>query len=275
MGGRYARRLLDAGHAVSVWNRSPGKAQEFVAAGALLATSPAQALADADIAIAALENASAFRETFLTGQTLPYFEPRHLLIDTGTTHPRHALDAQAALAPSGCGYLDAPVSGGTVGAAQGTLTILVGGTSEAFERTRPVLQVLGHPHLLGPTGSGQIAKLANQTIVAVTIGAVAEGLFLAQRAGLEPGALLEALQGGFADGRVFREHGARMARRDFKSGAANRIFFKDLAAIATLAQELGTVLPLTRQTTSAFRHLIDSGHAELDHSSYFHYLDAR
>jgi 2-hydroxy-3-oxopropionate reductase len=273
MGARYARRFLDAGYPVSVWNRSPHKARELTAAGALLADSPAAAVAGADIIITALENATAFRETVLTTETLSRFERKRLLIDTGTVHPRDALAAQAALAPSGCGYLDAPVSGGTLGAAQGTLTILVGGTAGDFERASAAFAVLGRAHLLGPTGSGQIAKLVNQTIVAVTIGAVAEGLFLAERAGLEPAALLAALQGGFADGRVFREHGARMARRDFRPGAANRIFLKDLSAIGTLAREHGTVLPLTRETTAAFLRLIGSGYGELDHSSYFHYLE--
>jgi 2-hydroxy-3-oxopropionate reductase len=272
MGARYARRFVDAGLRVTVWNRSPQKAEPLAAIGASVAASPAEAVQAADIVIAALENAAAFRDTFLAPETLARLTERHLLIDTGTVHPDASREAQAALAQRGCRYLDAPVSGGTVGAAQGTLTLLVGGDADDFRRARPVLDILGKSHLLGPTGAGQVAKLVNQTIVAVTIGAVAEGLFLGERAGIRPAALLSALEGGFADSRILREHGKRMAERNFAPGAANRIFLKDLTAIERLAGELGTTLPLTRLTARAFADLVAAGHGESDHSGYFIHL---
>lgn len=272
MGARYARRFIAAGFPVTVWNRSPAKAQALAAEGASIALTPAAALDAADVIVAALENAAAFEQTFLTPETLRHFDSRHLLIDTGTVHPGASRAANAQLAQRGCRYLDAPVSGGTVGATNGTLTILVGGEPADFERARPVFQVLGSPHLLGPCGAGQIAKLANQVIVAVTIGAVAEGLFLAERAGVDAAALLGALQGGFADSRILREHGPRMVQRHFAPGAANRIFMKDLTAIGTLAGEQGATLPLTRQAAAGFAQLIAAGHGEQDHSSYFNYL---
>jgi 2-hydroxy-3-oxopropionate reductase len=272
MGARYARRFVDAGFAVTVWNRSPHKAEALAARGASVAASPGEAIEAADIVVAALENAAAFRETFLTPPTLGRFSARHLLIDTGTVHPGASREAHAVLAGRGCRYLDAPVSGGTVGAAQGTLTILVGGDAADFLRAQPVFEILGKAHLLGPTGAGQVAKLVNQTIVAVTIGAVAEGLFLGERAGIRPAALLSALQGGFADSRILREHGRRMAERNFAPGAANRIFLKDLTAIGRLAGELDTTLPLTHLTAEAFANLVACGHGEADHSGYFIHL---
>lgn len=272
MGSRYAHRFLAAGFAVTVWNRSMHKAEPLVAAGARPAVSPAAALEEADVIVAALENAPALRETLLSPATLEKVTHRHLVIDTGTVHPGVAREAQALLARHGGRYLDAPVSGGTIGAAQGTLTLLVGGNPDDFERARPVFEVLGTPHLLGPTGAGQIAKLVNQTIVAVTIGAVAEGLFLAEKSGLDSTAVLAALQGGFADSRILREHGGRMIRRDFTPGAANRIFLKDLSAIGSLAHDTGVGLPLTERTAQAFTHLVAWGLSEHDHSSYFTYL---
>jgi 2-hydroxy-3-oxopropionate reductase len=272
MGARYAQRFIDAGFRVVVWNRNPARAEALVAAGAVAAESVADAIAATDIVIAALENSAAFEATVLSPPALSRMSPRHVIIDTSTVHPDSAKQAATILAKHHARYIDAPVSGGTQGAAEGTLTILVGANVEAFEHVRAVLTVLGKPHLLGPTGAGQIAKLVNQTITAVTIGAVAEGLFLAQRAGLEPAQLLSTLQGGFADSRILREHGARMVRADFTPGAANRIFLKDLNAIAALAQDVSTTLPLTARIRDAYIDMIAAGHGEQDHSSYFNYL---
>jgi 2-hydroxy-3-oxopropionate reductase len=272
MGARYAQRFIDAGFRVVVWNRNPARAEALASAGAVVAESVADAISAADIIIAALENSAAFEATVLSPEALRRMSPRHLIIDTSTVHPDSARQAAAVLAKHQVQYIDAPVSGGTRGAAEGTLTILVGANAEQFENIRPVLTVLGKPHLLGPTGAGQIAKLVNQTITAVTIGAVGEGLYLAKRAGLDPAQLLSTLQGGFADSRILREHGARMVRGDFTPGAANRIFLKDLNAIAALAQDVSTALPLTARIRDAYVELIAAGHGEQDHSSYFNYL---
>ena len=272
MGVRYAQRFIDAGCRVVVWNRNPARAEALIEAGAVAAESVAEAIAAADIVIAALENSAAFEATVLSTEALRRMTPRHVIIDTSTVHPDSARQAAAVLAKHQARYIDAPVSGGTRGAAEGTLTILVGANAEEFEQILPVLMVLGKPHLLGPTGAGQIAKLVNQTITAVTIGAVGEGLYLAKRAGLDPAQLLSTLQGGFADSRILREHGARMVRGDFTPGAANRIFLKDLNAIAALAQDVSTALPLTARIRDAYAELIAAGHGEQDHSSYFNYL---
>jgi 3-hydroxyisobutyrate dehydrogenase-like beta-hydroxyacid dehydrogenase len=273
MGARYAQRLIDAGLKVTVWNRTPVRSAPFAAAGINVATSPAEAVISSNIIIAALENSAAFVETLLSAQALPQFGPEHLVIDTSTVHPRDSRAAQQILREHGALYLDAPVSGGTRGAASGTLTIFVGGSATDFERVRPILELLGTPHLLGPTGAGHITKLVNQAIVAVTIGAVAEGLFLAERGGLDPKQVLTALGGGFADSRILREHGDRMIRRDFSPGGTNRIFLKDLNQIGALASELDSDLPLTSSCHKAFARLVTTGLGEHDHSSYFEYLE--
>lgn len=272
MGSRYAQRLIDAGLRVIVWNRTPTRSEPFAIAGASVAHSPAEAAAAAEILITALENAAALAASLLTAPVLSHIGPQHLVIDTSTIHPNDSRANLAALQRNGAHYLDAPVSGGTRGAASGTLTIFVGGEHDDFERARPILERLGTPHLLGPNGAGHTAKLVNQAIVAVTIGAAAEGLYLAERAGLDPGQLLRALAGGFADSRILREHGERMIRRDFVPGGSNRIFLKDLNAIGALALQLETNLPLTALSRDAFAQLIAVGYGEHDHSSYFEFL---
>jgi 3-hydroxyisobutyrate dehydrogenase-like beta-hydroxyacid dehydrogenase len=273
MGSRYAQRLIDVGVSVAVWNRSPARSAPFSAAGIKVTNSPAEAADCSDVIIAALENSAAFADSLLSKQMLARLGPKHLVIDTSTVHPRDSRAADQILRECGAHYLDAPVSGGTRGAASGTLTIFVGGSTTDFERGRPILEKLGTPHLLGATGAGHITKLVNQAIVAVTIGAVAEGLFLAERAGLNPKQMLKALEGGFADSRILREHGDRMIRRDFSPGGTNRIFLKDLNEIHALAAELDSDLPLTTRSHKAYVELVATGFDEHDHSSYFEYLE--
>lgn len=275
MGARYAQRFLAAGLDVVVWNRSHQRSTPLAEAGAQIAENPAAAIRGADVVVAALENATAFVESCSSPDALASYRPGQLVIDTSTVHPDSARAAFSALAERGARYLDAPVSGGTRGAAAGTLTILVGGERSDFDRANAILSVLGTPHLLGPTGSGQIAKLANQVIVAVTIGAVAEGLFLARRAGLDIAQLVSVLQGGFADSRILREHGDRMVKSDFSPGAANRVFLKDLNAITELANGLSAELPMTSRALHAYQRLVESGESEADHSSYFKFLELR
>jgi len=269
MGHHYAARLLDAGYRVTVWNRTAEKMTLLIATGAITAPSVAAAVAAAPFVICALEHAEAFAATLLSPASLAALPSHRLIVDMSTVSPEAARFAAQRLAARGASYLDAPVSGGTRGAAAGTLTLLVGGAAADVLAAKPVLEVLGKVHHVGPIGAGQTAKLVNQVIVAGTIGAVAEGLVLAERAGLDVASLLEALKGGFADSRVLREHGDRMVRRDFMAGASNRVFLKDLNAIHELATSCGLDLPLTEQLRAGYRELIDAGYAEEDHSGFW------
>lgn len=272
MGSRHGRRLFDAGLRLTVWNRTQHRAHPLAELGARVAPSISATIASGNVIICALENAAAFRSTVLTSEAPAALAAQHVIIDTSTVHPVDSRAASDAVGTRGTCYIDAPFSGGTRGAAEGTLTIFVGSGPEEFQRVLPVLQILGTPHLLGATGAGHTAKLANQVIVAITIGAAAEGLFLARRAGLDPAQLLSALRGGFADSRILCEHGERMLRGDFARGAFNSVFLKDLNAIASMAEDRSTALPLLAHCRRAFSELIAHGHGESDHSSYFEYL---
>lgn len=269
MGRNYAARLLNAGFPVTVWNRTPERTRPLATNGASVAASIADAVAAASLVIAALEHADAFDATLLSPASMQTLTPGHLVVDMSTVSPAAARAAAQRLQTRGASYLDAPVSGGTRGARSGTLTVLMGGKASDILRVRPVLEVLGKLHHVGPVGAGQTAKLVNQVIVAGTIGAAAEGLVLAERAGLDLAVLLEALQGGFADSRVLREHGDRMIRRNFIAGASNRVFLKDLEAIRTLASSCNLDLPLAEHLRRGYSDLVEAGYAEEDHSSFW------
>ena len=275
MGRHYVARLLAAGYRVTVWNRTAEKMTPLVGAGAMPATSTIDAIAAAPLVISALEHAEAFAATLLSTASLDALTARHVIVDMSTVAPDDARRASQRLQTRGAKYVDAPVSGGTRGAAAGTLTLLVGGAEADVLVAQPVLQVLGKLHHIGPVGAGQMAKLVNQVIVAGTIGAVAEGLAIADRAALDPALLLEALKGGFADSRVLREHGDRILRRDFTAGASNRVFLKDLNAIRDIASGYGLALPLAEQLRVGYEELVDAGYAEEDHSGYWRYVTKR
>jgi 2-hydroxy-3-oxopropionate reductase len=264
MGLPMARNLAAAGLPLTVWNRSPGRSDGL---GVRVAQSPAEAATGADAVVLMLADGRASAEVLGPGGVLDACRPGTLVIDMASIPPelarRHAMDC----VERGLGHLDAPVSGGTTGAEAGTLAIMVGGTPEDFERARPVLTPLGRATLVGPAGAGQLAKLANQVIVAVTIGAVAEGLLLAAAGGADPAAVVDALRGGFADGPILRGHGARMIARDFVPGGRSRWQLKDLDTVAAEAEALGLVLPLAETVRAAFRTLVGHGGADLDHSA--------
>ncbi len=166
----------------------------------------------------------------------------------------------------GAGYVDAPVSGGTVGAAEARLSIMAGGSETDVDRARPVFEALGKCTRIGPVGSGQLAKLANQAIVGITIGAVSEALLLAAKGGADPAAVREALLGGFAGSRILELHGQRMIDRDFAPGAPARIQLKDMRMILDEARAEGLTLPLAQQTHNEYLSLVANGHSDVDHS---------
>lgn len=266
MGGPMVRRLLLAEHEVTVWNRSPDKAKPLAEAGATVAASPEGAVADADAVILSLIDGKAVGEVLFESGAAAALEPGRLVIDTSTILPSSARAHARRLREMGHAPLDAPVSGGTRGAETGTLTLMVGGDAEHFSRALPVLGALGEPTHVGESGAGQVAKAANQLIVAVTIGAVAEALTLVQRSGVDPSAVRSALLGGFADSRVLREHGQRMLDRDFTPGGRVAGQLKDLRIIAEVANECDLQLPLSARVTDLFRRL-SFREPDLDHSA--------
>lgn len=266
MGAPMARRLAAAGLAPTVWNRTRAKAEALAACGACVSPSATEALAEADVAITMLEHGDAVHDVLFAQGAAEALRPGALLIDMSSIRPAQARDHAQRLAERGVHALDAPVSGGTVGAEAGTLAIMAGGDAADFAHALPVFAPLGRATHVGPHGAGQLAKLANQMIVGITIGAVAEALLLAERGGADPAKVREALRGGFADSRVFEVHGERMVERDFAKRGAIAVQLKDMRNALITGTELGFDAPITLLFEQLYAAAAEHGWAEADHS---------
>ena len=275
MGSRMARRLLGARHSLAVWNRSPEKADALRGDGARIAETPADAVRGASHVITMLADGPTVRAVLDDG-LLEAMEPGAVLIDMSSIKPGEARDHAAMLRERGLDHLDAPVSGGTKGAEAGMLAIMAGGRAETFDAAARVFAPMGRAVHVGPDGSGQLAKLANQTIVAVTIGAVAEAVLLAQAGGADADALREALKGGFADSVILQQHGGRMTARDFEPGGLSKFQLKDLRNATDEAEALDLSLPLAGQMRERFTALVEEmDGGDLDHSAILLELERR
>lgn len=275
MGAPMVRRLTAAGLQLTVWNRTPAKA-EALADVATVADDPVAAVHGASFVITMLLDGPATHDLLVTRGVLAACPIGSTIINMGSIDPAtdQALAAQATA--RGLGYLDAPVSGGVVGAQAGSLSIFVGGQPQTAAQAIPIFKIMGRPTHLGPVGAGQVTKLANQLIVATTIGAVAEGLRLAQVAGCDPALVRDALQGGFADSRILDLHGARMVRGDFTPGGRSAAQLKDIDNALALAAQAGLDLPLSNQIAAGFRDLVTRHNGgDLDHAAYFLWLKLR
>jgi 3-hydroxyisobutyrate dehydrogenase-like beta-hydroxyacid dehydrogenase len=266
MGAPMARRLSAAAFDLSVWNRTRAKAEPLAAHGARVADSAQEAVREADIVITMLEHGDAVADLLLRQGTAKAMRRGSLLVDMSSIRPAQARDHATALAALGVAHLDAPVSGGTVGAEAGTLAIMAGGDAADFERAGPCFAPLGRSTHVGPHGAGQLAKLANQMIVGITIGAVAEALLLAERGGADPAKVREALRGGFADSRILEVHGQRMVQRDFAKRAAITVQLKDLRNALATGAEFGFDAPITQLFEQLYASAAEHGWPDADHS---------
>ncbi|WP_237155174.1 NAD(P)-dependent oxidoreductase [Oryzibacter oryziterrae] len=265
MGSRQAPHLISAGHRVTVWNRSPDKALPFKELGARVAMTPAEAVAGADVVITMLSRGETVAEVLFDQGAAAAMKAGAMVIDMSSIAPEEARAHAVRLEALGIEHLDAPVSGGTKGAEAATLAIMAGGKAEVFERVKPVLELMGRPLLVGPSGAGQVAKLANQMIVGITIGAVAEALVMAEKAGADPKAVRAALRGGFAESRILDLHGERMTDRDFVPGGRTSLQIKDLENAARVAEAAGASDPFTRLALDLFRKTYEN-HGDVDHA---------
>jgi 2-hydroxy-3-oxopropionate reductase len=264
MGNPMAARLLNAGFPLTAWNRSRAKADALTAQGAKVADTPAQAVADADIVITMLEAGPIVAD--VVQQALPGLRAGSLVIDMSSTRQAEAQALHILLAKHQVHCLDAPVSGGVLGAELGDLAIMAGGNEADFKRAQTVFDVLGHATLVGPAGCGQLAKLCNQLIVGGTLNIVAEALLLAQAGGADPTAVRSAIRGGFAESRILEVHGQRMLDRNFLPGGQVKSQAKDMDNILAAAKAAGVTLPLTEMVTERYHTLLESiPHA--DHSA--------
>lgn len=275
MGAPMVRRLAEAGHELTIWNRSPQRAQTLADCASIV-EKPADVAKGADIIIAMLLDGPTTRSVFVEGGVIEAIAENTILINMGSVDPKTDRDLAALAAERGSSLIDAPVSGGVVGAEAGTLSIFVGGDVSTFEAAKPILSVLGRPTHLGPVGSGQMTKLANQLIVASTIGAVAEGLRLAEAGGCDPASVRKALMGGFADSRILELHGKRMVEGDFAPGGRCAAQLKDINNALAEAARMGLDLPLGISAQGSFRDLVEHHDgADLDHSAYYLWLKNR
>lgn len=276
MGAPMARNLLKAGYPVTVWNRTGHKALALEADGARPAPHPGAAVDGASIIISMVSDGRAVSALINDPQLQASLSKGTIWLDMSSIMPREARRHAATLHRLGCGHLDAPVSGGTRGAANASLAIMVGGPAEHFEAARPVMEAMGRAIHVGASGTGQLAKLANQAIVAITIGAVAEATLLVERGDADPAAMRDALTGGFADSVILQQHGARMSDRDFVPGGPAKFHLKDLDNLLTEATELGLELPLSQQMRDRFADLCSRlGGGDLDHSGLYLELSSR
>ena len=276
MGVPMSRNLLKAGHDLTVWNRTLARAEPLAEYGAIVAPDAMAAIAGAEFVITMLSDGFASGALIEEALAFKALSPGAIWIDMSSAKPEHARIQAKLLEGLNFGHLDAPVSGGTKGAEAASLAIMVGGKSETFEAARVVFEAMGRPVHVGPSGAGQLSKLANQTIVAVTISAVAEAMLLAEQGGADPAAVRAALKGGFADSVILQQHGERMTEGNFVPGGLTKFQVKDLNNTLEEAASHGLSLPATESVRDRFQHFIDAmDGGEKDHSGLYLELKAR
>lgn len=270
MGSHMARNLLKVGFPVVAWNRTLTKAEALIADGAQVTATAREAVADANIVITMFSDGPTVYDLFFDKKLATAMKSGAILIDMSSIKPSEARTHARLMRERGLHHLDAPVSGGTKGAEAGSLAIMVGGDADIFNTAVPVLSAMGRPIRVGPDGSGQLSKLANQTIVAVTIGVVAEAMLLAQKTGADPAAIRDALRGGFADSVILQQHGERMTTGNFEPGGLSRMQLKDINNALEEADQHDLVLPLTEQMQTRYTTLTEEmDGAETDHSALY------
>lgn len=255
MGKPMASRLLQAGYPVSAWNRTRSKAEALTSLGAGVTEEPCEAVLNAEIVITMLEAGAAVAQVL--DMALDSLPRGALVVDMSSTKQSEAKEFHAKLAARGVGFIDAPVSGGVLGAEAGTLAIMAGGSASDFAKVEPVLKIMGRPTLVGGAGCGQLAKLCNQLIVGGTLSIVAEALLLAEAGGADPAAVRAAIRGGFAESRILEVHGQRMLERNFMPGGQVKSQTKDLDNVLAAAHAVGLKLPVTELVTECFRAILD------------------
>ncbi len=268
MGCPMSRNLMKAGHALSLYSRS-GVPADLLAAGGVACASPEEVARRAEVVFTMVPDTPDV-EAVLFGDAgvARGLSPGKIVVDMSSISPVETRAFAERIAALGCEYVDAPVSGGDVGARDATLTVMVGASEAAFERARPLLEALGrNVTRVGDVGAGQTCKVANQIVVAIAIQGVAEALVFASKAGVDPARVRQALLGGFASSRVLELHGERMIRRNFQAGARIELHRKDLGLALAAARKLGLSLPGTAAAQELFNACVAHGGARWDHSA--------
>jgi 2-hydroxy-3-oxopropionate reductase len=269
MGLPMAKNILKAGYNLKAFNRSKNKAAPLKDQGAEISSSIKEAVSDSDVVITMLTDDTAVDEIMSSSDFLGGLKSESIVIDMSSVKPSTATNHGNNLKSKNINYIDAPVSGGTIGAEEASLAIMVGGEQDVFNRASEILKTMGNPTLVGPVGSGQVSKLANQIIVGLTIGAVAEAVTLCEKAGADPVKMISALSGGWADSKILQTHGKRMIEKDFSPKGKTSTHLKDMNNILDCANNFNTHLPISNLVKEMYKTLVENDHGDKDHSSLY------
>jgi len=268
MGLPMAQNLIKKKYQLNVFNRTLKKT-EPLKGKATISKSIGECIKDSEIVITMLSDDLAIEAVMKNSEFIENLKSNSTIIDMSSIKPKTAKSFSDFFRKKNINYLDAPVSGGTIGAEDATLAIMVGGEENIFNQNKDLLKCMGNPVLVGPSPSGQIAKLANQIIVGVTIGAVSEAVTLAEKTGANALKLLEALKGGWADSKILQTHGKRMIDKDFEARAKNSTHLKDMTNIIEWAKEFNLELPISNIIKVMYQNLCDRKLDNKDHSSLY------
>ena len=271
MGLPMAKNILSKKFKLNVWNRTPGKTLELQKKGAKVFKDIKDLVQNSKVIVSMLANDDVCKAVLIK-KIQPYLKKGQIVIDMSSTTQNTALEIGKALKKKKVFFLDAPVSGGTIGAEKGTLAIMVGGDKKIFNVMMPLFKSMGIAIYVGKTGCGQVAKLANQTIVGISIGAVSEALILAEAAGADPKAVREIMLQGFAGGPILKNHGLRILTKNFKPGGKASTQLKDMNNIISTAKKYKLNLPIAKKVQELYAKTVKSGRANLDHSALYLYI---
>jgi 2-hydroxy-3-oxopropionate reductase len=273
MGFPMAKNLLNSGYKLKAFNRSQDKAEKLKNFGAVISTSIKDAVTNSDIIITMLTDDTAVEKVMGNEEFIKNIKPYATVIDMSSINPVLSKKYAEILKEKNINYLDAPVSGGTIGAEEASLAIMVGGEEKIFNECFDLLKILGNPTLVGPVSSGQISKLANQIIVGVTIGAVAEAVTLCEKSGTDPSKMIEALSGGWADSKILQTHGKRMINKDFSPKGKTTTQLKDMTNIINAGKAVDLHLPISTLIKEMYKNLVEDGLGNTDHSSLYNEIE--
>ena len=273
MGLPMAKNLLKSGFNLKAFNRSINKAEPLKKFDAEISKTLGEVVKDNDFIITMLTDDIAVDAIMNNSDFLDNLESGSTVIDMSSIKPTTATKYGKNFKSKNVNYLDAPVSGGTIGAEEASLAIMVGGDQSVFDNSIDILKAMGNPTLVGPIGSGQVSKLANQIIVGITIGAVAEAVTLCEKAGADPIKLIKALTGGWADSKILQTHGKRMIDKDFSPKGKTSTHLKDMNNILECANSYNTNLPISNLVKEMYKTLVDNGHGNTDHSSLYNEIE--
>ena len=269
MGLPMAKNILKSGYKLTVYNRSRKKLEPLNSSGAHIADSIGDLISKSEVIITMLTDDKAVDEVIGSKEFTDNLKSGTTIIDMSSTKPITAIKHSNNLKLKNIHFLDAPVSGGTIGANEASLAIMVGGEQSVYNKVNKILKTMGNPTLVGPSGSGQVSKLANQIIVGLTIGAVAEAITLCEKAGADPNKMIEALSGGWADSKVLKTHGKRMIDKDFSPKGKTSVHLKDMNNIIESANSYNLNLPISKLVKEMYKSLVENGYGEIDHSSLY------